>query len=232
MLKKIALLSLLITSSAYAAETYNVIITKDHNEYLEIEAPMIYTSCLDILNKGASVGDGDYSIELLGVERTVTCDMTTDGGGWTQTFSRYFVDVQNGPTNTEMQSSIQDYTDLGANEVLIDLETRWLVLNGITAVEYDWMWDSGHGHEFQNIASSVDTSIGVTYAGSEVVWSHWATEIYQLNKNAGVWDNNVIFDLGNDSNHGAAFWDAANGTYKRLDGYQSPENVTMSIWAR
>lgn len=42
-------------------------------------------SCLEILLDGLSVGDGEYEIEPpCGTPMVVTCDMTTDGGGWTQ----------------------------------------------------------------------------------------------------------------------------------------------------
>jgi hypothetical protein len=49
--------------------------------------PTSYTSCLDILNDGASTGDGVYAIDPDGpfgsAPASVYCDMATDGGGWT-----------------------------------------------------------------------------------------------------------------------------------------------------
>jgi hypothetical protein len=41
------------------------------------------TSCLDILNEGLSIGSGQYTIKINGSSKTVVCNMTTDGGGWT-----------------------------------------------------------------------------------------------------------------------------------------------------
>jgi hypothetical protein len=44
----------------------------------------VCTSCLDLLQRGASTGDGIYAINPLGTGPVdVWCDMTTAGGGWT-----------------------------------------------------------------------------------------------------------------------------------------------------
>jgi len=47
-------------------------------------------SCLDVLTDDPSSGDGDYWITLDTGAAEVTCDMTTDGGGWTLLFEDDF----------------------------------------------------------------------------------------------------------------------------------------------
>lgn len=53
-----------------------------NNEYDE-NGLFVAHSCKDVLNSHGSVGDGLYQINTDGNNRSVFCDMTTDGGGWT-----------------------------------------------------------------------------------------------------------------------------------------------------
>lgn len=42
----------------------------------------IGNTCAEILNKGKSGGDGDYTVLITGTKKAVYCDMTTRSGGW------------------------------------------------------------------------------------------------------------------------------------------------------
>lgn len=52
------------------------------NEY-DLNGLFIASSCKDILDSHGSIGDDYYQIRTDSANRSVFCDMTTDGGGWT-----------------------------------------------------------------------------------------------------------------------------------------------------
>ena len=158
-------------------------------------------------------------------------------------YARYFEGQEDGPTYSDMRSAygtygygnefssnpVYKYTLLGSNDVLFSFDNRWLTLPNVSSANFDWMWNSGHGYECKNLSNGARTSIGQTY-GVVYFW-HWYTEIYEIST-AGTWDSGVIIDLGYDTNHGAAFWDNANGAYKRTGGYQTPANGWLRLFSR
>ncbi len=78
--------------------------------------PAVASSCLDLLNDGVLV-DGLYPIEVNGSPLTVYCDMTTDGGGWTQLYDQ---DVTLGylPTTTWAAGVSTTPPDMGQYSIL------------------------------------------------------------------------------------------------------------------
>jgi hypothetical protein len=69
-----------------------------------------------LLNEGVDV-DGTYPIEVAGTPLAVYCDMTTDGGGWTQLLDQ---DVVEGflPVATWLAGVNQDSANLGQYSIL------------------------------------------------------------------------------------------------------------------
>lgn len=158
-------------------------------------------------------------------------------------YVRYFEAQEDGPTYLDMRTKygyygydsefsfnpIGTYSLLNAKDVLFSFDNnfRWLILLDVTSFDFNWMWNSGKGYEYKTF--NAKTSLGQLYSG--LYFKHWTTEIYQIGTSP-TWDTNVIMDLGFDTNHGAAFWDNANGIYKRLGNYQTKTNTWLRILIR
>ncbi len=130
-------------------------------------------SCLDILDRGGSVGDGTYWVSPDGAAAyQVYCDMTTDGGGWTlmAKFSQH-------TSISAMSSTMYNnyfYTNLWIDGYAERVPTSPVPTYDTYHVEsVDWsdFMAAGSAHElrqrfFKGAGTSVfDVSYGFTYNG-------------------------------------------------------------------
>ncbi len=146
---------------------------------LGLSASCAAESCLEILDLGASLGDASYYLDPDGLGASLwSCDMTTDGGGWTQVVDWNRVDNADDQADFNNAFTVlfnnmdtfsngsdhlfwQDDNGAGsANADALSVEREIPVLNGgevLYTVEYDgvsmeqsgtWLWVEDTGTEY------------------------------------------------------------------------------------
>jgi len=140
MKKSLILTSLIIMSPIFADSFLVKLDKKIHENRLKVvsqttepetptepEPEVSYTSCLDVMQKGASIGDGMYTITNNGNTTSKFCEMTSHGGGWTRIdrseISNFnYSEIMSSEKNILSQEQMTRFSYLMANN--IDLY-RW-----------------------------------------------------------------------------------------------------------
>lgn len=134
-MKKTLFAFTIICATSYSTN-YNVIITKDHNDYINEdvitppETPVDEgESCKKILDNGLSTGDGIYNITNNEKTYPVYCNMTSFGGGWTLVTAQYKSNpiTWNEGIQTDYDPSLvtKQSFSLNANELPIHTESAF-----------------------------------------------------------------------------------------------------------
>ena len=74
------------------------------------------TSCKELLDNGLSTGDGTYWIQPSNTAFQATCDMNTDGGGWTLVLNYLHQGGTNPSLSVRSTPPLQSSSSLGNNE--------------------------------------------------------------------------------------------------------------------
>ncbi|MCB9763626.1 MAG: hypothetical protein H6739_27910 [Alphaproteobacteria bacterium] len=175
-------------------------------------------SCLEILNDGSSTGDGDYYLDPLntGTATLYTCDMTTDGGGWTLM------------ADWDRQNDGEDETDFAA---AYDVTFQGMGVWTTSSSALRW-YDDDLSSDVLAVEKTLDVPnngevlVDLKYTGNSMECSG---TFFYIEDAAGV-DTNVICDEDtacHASSHGSDDYTAAELAY--LPNYTCPLN-TAGTW--
>ena len=138
-----------------------------------------YDSCLDILNAGESQGDGVYEIEPSGNPIGVYCDMTTDGGGWTE--------ISLASAKHTFDSDLSVFEDTSPYDYGFDGNRPYSVNPGTHGARYDislgFSYSEFYAEDFQMRSTS--------YIGEDPDDTSEIRTCYEMTDWSQAWDNDT-----------------------------------------